>query len=245
MPENTKRDIQMHRAQNLPSLVRRHLEHMIFSGQILPGDKVNEVRISKQLDISRSPVREACRQLEQRGFLIARVQSGSYVRRFSIDEIMAVFEVRCSLAEQVGLLAAERATEQEITKLENLFGEMHKSNASLNVTNIWDVGLEFHTLLLESTKNQCLTDIYLNLHAQHRLFRIDCLAQFPSLSELTHLNKEAIEGRAKIVKAIKQRDPQLASVSFGRYMAHSRDQSRRTYEAGLELARELETKQSA
>ena len=245
MPEDTKSDIEAHRAQSLPSLVRRHLEHMIFSGQILPGNKVNEVRIAKQLNISRSPVREACRQLEQRGFLMARVQSGSYVRQFNIDEIMSVFEVRCSLAKQVGLLAAERATEQEITKLENLFDEMHKANSSLNVTNIWDVGLEFHTLLLESTRNQCLADIYLNLHAQHRLFRIDCLAQFPSLFELTHLNKEAIEGRVKIVKSIKQRDSQLASDSCGRYMAHSRDQSRRAYEAGMELARELKTKESA
>jgi DNA-binding GntR family transcriptional regulator len=245
MPEDTKSDIEMHRAQSLPNLVRRHLEHMIFSGQILPGNKVNEVRIAKQLGISRSPVREACRQLEQRGFLTARVQSGSYVRQFNIDEIMAVFEVRCFLAEQVGLLAAERATEQEIINLENLFDEMHKANSSHNVTNIWDVGLEFHTLLVESTKNQCLADIYINLHAQHRLFRIDCLAKFPSLFELTHLNKEAIEGRAKIVKSIKQRDSQLASTLFGQYMAHSRDQSLHTYEAGMKLTHELETKESA
>jgi DNA-binding GntR family transcriptional regulator len=245
MPEDFRRDIQIHRAHNLPTLVRRHLEYMIFSGQILPGDKVNEVRVATQLDISRSPVREACRQLEQRGFLIAKVQSGSYVRRFSIDEIMAVFEVRCALAEQVGLLAAERATEQEITKLEDLFGNMHRANASPNVTEIWGVALEFHTLLLEATKNQCLADIYLNLHAQHRLFRIDCLSQFPSLYELTYLNKEAIEGREEIVKAIKRRDPHAASAACGRYMTNSRDQSRRTYEAGLDIARGLEAKERA
>lgn len=239
MSDDVTHEIRLLRTQSLPRLVHRHLEHMIFSGQILPGEKVNEVRIAADLGVSRGPVREAVRELEQAGYLEGRVQRGSYVREFTFDEILEVYEVRYALALQAGRLAAERITEKQIAEVEEMLRRAEAANRTKEMITILDLSFEFHKALMAATGNTKLADIYLNLHRQHRLFRLQALSQSSSSmsEELADMNQRGIAERWEIIDAIKSGDPDRAGKAYADYMLSGRERSRKAHEAAQTIHR--------
>lgn len=232
MVEDIIHELRVLRTQSLPRLVHRHLEHLIFSGQILPGEKINEVHVAAALGVSRGPVREACRELEQAGYLEGRVQRGSYVREFTFEEILEVYEVRYALALQAGRLAAERITEKQIEAVKDLLRRAEAANRSKETITILDLSFEFHKTLMEATGNSKLAEMYLNLHRQHRLFRLQALSQGPSmLDQLADMNQRGIEERWAILKAITSGDPDRAGQAYANYILSGRERSREAYQA--------------
>ncbi len=74
-------------SQPLAGLVRQEIERRIFSGELAAGDRLNELEIARKLGISRAPVRECLRTLEQAGLVVSRKNFGVFVREVSIDEV--------------------------------------------------------------------------------------------------------------------------------------------------------------
>ncbi len=103
--------IELLRSQSLTTLVQQELERRILAGNILPGDKLNENDVATELNVSRGPVREALRALEQAGLVRTEKNRGVFVRQVSLEEADEIYEVRAGLDELIGRLAAERATD--------------------------------------------------------------------------------------------------------------------------------------
>src|SRR5947209_2600915 len=89
-------------AMTLPGLVYERLHRMIVSGRITPGEKLNEVDLAKRLNVSRGPIREACRQLLQSGLVEAEAQKGFRVRTYSMAEAEELTVIRAELAALIG-----------------------------------------------------------------------------------------------------------------------------------------------
>lgn len=237
MQENLKSQIAQLREKSLPRLVRQYLEHEIFSGQILPGEKINEVHIARELGVSRSPVREACRELEQGGFLVNRVQRGSFVRELTLEEVAQIYEIREGLGAQAGKLAAKRITSKQVAQFEGLLERMVKANQSGDIIAIWDLGFEFHKIMMEACGNPQLAEIYFNLHRQHRLFRLQVVGQFPSMNEeIVKMNRQSIKERREVLEAVKSGDPARAAQAYGEYAHRGRDRSMRALQAVQSLS---------
>src|SRR6266511_6491762 len=84
-------------ANSLPMLVQKELERMILAGDVRVGAKLNEAAIAELLGVSRGPVREAFRALEESGLVRLEKNRGVYVRQISVDEADEIYELRAVL----------------------------------------------------------------------------------------------------------------------------------------------------
>src|SRR2546430_3708185 len=97
-------------SSSLPMLVQKELERMILAGDLAVGAKLNEVAIAERLGVSRGPVREAVRALEEAGLVHLEKNRGGFVRQVSIEEAGEIYEVRPALDERDVRRPAQIAT---------------------------------------------------------------------------------------------------------------------------------------
>ncbi|MBM3355961.1 MAG: GntR family transcriptional regulator, partial [Betaproteobacteria bacterium] len=100
--------IELLQQTSLAALVQREIERRILEGALAPGAKLNEADLAGELRVSRGPVREAFRGLEQSGLVRTEKNRGVFVRQVSLDEANEIYEVRAALEGMVGRLAAKR-----------------------------------------------------------------------------------------------------------------------------------------
>src|SRR4051812_5841977 len=95
----------------------------ILEGRYVPGERIYEAEVAKALGVSRNPVREAVRRLQQDGLLDVRPHYGIYVATIPSDEIEDIYRIRAALEATAAALAAERMTHAEIGELAAIVGE--------------------------------------------------------------------------------------------------------------------------
>ena len=110
-PDGTIAVLQTH---SLPGLVQRELERMILAGELAAGAKLNEVAIAERLGVSRGPVREAFRALEESGLVRLEKNRGVFVRQIAVEEADEIYELRAVLDEFVGRRVAQKITPADI-----------------------------------------------------------------------------------------------------------------------------------
>src|SRR6478752_6432900 len=112
---------------SLPGLVQRELERMILAGDLPAGAKLRETEVASMLGVSRGPVREAFRALEESGLVRLEKNRGVFVREIGVDEADHIFELRAVLDEFAGRRVAEKASAAEIKALRGLVDRMDRS----------------------------------------------------------------------------------------------------------------------
>ena len=101
---------------SLPALVQRELERMILAGDLAAGAQLREAEVAALLGVSRGPVREAFRALEESGLVRLEKNRGVFVRQIGVEEADEIFELRAVLDEFAGRRAAQNATPAQATR---------------------------------------------------------------------------------------------------------------------------------
>jgi phosphonate utilization transcriptional regulator len=169
--------IALMQANSLPGLVQRELERMILAGDLAAGAKLREAELAAMLGVSRGPVREAFRALEESGLVRLEKNRGVFVRQIGIDEADQIFELRAVLDEFAGRRAAQNATPAQAAELRGLVERMEKAVASRNVDGYHDANLAFHDRIVELAANPKLTLLYRRLVNELHLHRRAALGQ--------------------------------------------------------------------
>ncbi len=138
---------------SLPGLVQRELERMILAGELTAGAKLNEVAIAERLGVSRGPVREAFRALEESGLVRLEKNRGVFVRQIAVEEADEIYELRAVLDEFVGRRVAQKASAAEIKTLRALVDRMDRSVSRNDVDGYHAANLEFHDALVSLAGN--------------------------------------------------------------------------------------------
>ncbi|HEX6793425.1 MAG TPA: phosphonate utilization associated transcriptional regulator [Casimicrobiaceae bacterium] len=162
---------------SLPGLVQRELERMILAGDLPAGSKLREAEVASMLGVSRGPVREAFRALEESGLVRLEKNRGVFVRQIDIDEADQIFELRAVLDEFAGRRAAQRATPAEATELRGLVDRMDKAVTHGDVDGYHAANLAFHDRIVELAGNAKLTFVYRRLVNELNLHRRAALGQ--------------------------------------------------------------------
>jgi len=196
--------IQLLQQHSLSALVEQELQRKIISGELVAGTKLTEAEVAERLGVSRGPVREAFRALEQIGLLFNEKNRGVCVRRISLEEADQIYEVRAALDGMIGRLAAERATTQDLSHLRGLVKKMKSSVVHSNPSAYFLVNLEFHDVLAEATRNPSLIETYRRLVNELNLFRRETLIRNTENIRISTVDHEAI------VNAIAARDADRA-----------------------------------
>ena len=192
------------RTQSLATLAHRELERRILAGELPSGTKLNEAEVAAQLGISRGPVREAFRALEESGLVRVEKNRGVFVRQVSVEEADDIYDVRASLDETIGRRVAERATPEQLAQLKGSIAAMVRAAASGNTGDYYAANIAFHDSLAQFAANAKLLEIYRKLVNELSLYRRKTIERGGAI-----LPTSCAEHR-KIVDAIAARDAPLA-----------------------------------
>jgi len=162
---------------SLPALVQRELERMILAGDLAAGAQLREAEVAAMLGVSRGPVREAFRALEESGLVRLEKNRGVFVRQIGIDEADQIFELRAVLDEFAGRRAAQNATPAQAADLRALTERMEKAVARGDVDGYHAANLAFHDRIVELAGNPKLTALYRRLVNELHLYRRAALGE--------------------------------------------------------------------
>lgn len=187
------------------------LRNAITSGLLPPGERLMENQLAEQLRVSRTPVREAIRKLEQEGFVVMVPRRGTYVADLSIRDINEVFEIRTALEVLAAGLAAERIAEDDLEHLERLLVEIGDYIEQGDVEKIVEADCRFHDILYGATNNKTLASIISNLREKFTAFRTISYA-YPGRA------KRSLEEHRRLVEALAQRNAAAAQQLARKHM---------------------------
>jgi len=170
-------------SNSLPTLVQRELERMILAGDLPAGAKLNEVTIADLLGVSRGPVREAFRALEESGLVRLEKNRGVFVRQIAVEEADEIYELRAVLDEFAGRRVAQRVAPAELKKLRALVERMDRAATRNDVDAYHAANLEFHDTLVALAGNSKLLVTYRRLVNELHLYRRATLAQAGALPQ--------------------------------------------------------------
>jgi phosphonate utilization transcriptional regulator len=166
---------------------------MILAGDLVPGSKLNEALLAKALGVSRGPVREAFRALEESGLVRLEKNRGVYVRQIPIEEADDIYELRAVLDDFVGRRVAATASQEAVRALRGDVARMEKAAARNDVDTYLTANLEFHDRLVTLAGNAKLLLTYRRLANELRLFRRATLAQGDTLAVSTREHREIVD----------------------------------------------------
>lgn len=169
--------LELLRSHSLTSLTQLELERRILAGEIGPGDKLNEAQIAGQLSVSRGPVREAFRALEQAGLVTTEKNRGVFVRRVSVEEADEIYEVRAGLDALIGRLLAASIQPTQLAQLRSLLKQMQRAARAKSVETYYPLNVKFHDLMAEFTGNGALLAAYRRLVNELHLYRRETLTR--------------------------------------------------------------------
>ena len=153
------------RAGNRSLSVMDEIREAILNGSVGAGERINEVRFSKTLDVSRTPVRAALQALAGEGLLDYAPNRGFTVREFPLDAIVDAYEIRASLEGVAARFAAERglsAEERAIVEQSLVAGDKlleHGSFEDGDLTTYRGINGDFHETLLGAARNRMLAEM--------------------------------------------------------------------------------------
>ena len=227
--------IELLQSHSLTTVVQHELERQIVSGELAAGAKLNESDIAAALGVSRGPVREAFRALEQSGLVRTEKNRGVFVRQLSLQEADEIYEVRAALDGLIGRLAAQRIHPGELQRLREIVKHMHAAGRARDVDAYFPLNLAFHDLLSQAAGNAALRDNYRRVVNQLNLFRRETLARNAEHIPVSTRDHEAI------VNAVAKGDGELAERLLFEHVIDSRERlhaALRSPRAGMATRRE-------
>jgi phosphonate utilization transcriptional regulator len=180
-------------SRSLPMLVQQELERIILAGHFPAGSKLNEAAIADRLGVSRGPVREAFRALEESGLVRLEKNRGVFVRRIPVEEADEIYELRAVLDEFVGRKLAQKATPDVVRDLRARLDRMEKAAAQGDVDAYLAANVDFHDRMVELAGNAKLLVTYRRLVNELMLFRHATLAQSGALPVSSREHREIVD----------------------------------------------------
>jgi DNA-binding GntR family transcriptional regulator len=155
----------------LAEQVYRILMHAILEGVLKGGDKLVEAELQKKFNTSRSPLREAFRELEKRGLVVIVPRKGTYVKRISRKDIEDHFPVRSILEGLAAKASYGKMSSGEKRKMAQALQKMEAAVAANNTTAYWNQHLTFHEIFINACENVVLTETLSNLRMHSMWYR--------------------------------------------------------------------------
>ncbi|MBI1205743.1 MAG: FCD domain-containing protein [Azospirillum sp.] len=187
--------------------IRARIAEDIVRGHLSPGSPLEEIELARAFNVSRTPVREAIRQLEAEGFATARPRRGAVVATIAPDRLHEMFEVMAELEALCAGYCARAMTLEQGRGLEAVLAEGATAVAAGEVLAYSAVNERFHDLIYGGSGNQFLADLALSVRRRCAPFR---RAQFYSLGRLQRSHEE----HSGIVAAILRGDAAAAAAAM-------------------------------
>jgi len=170
----------------------------IVNGEIRPGTRIMEPELADRFGISRTPIREAIRQLESEGLISVIPRKGAIVASISPQDISNFYELKMILEGHAARLAAKNLTENDLAKMETVNRQIEAASAKKNLSRVLDLQNEFHEIFLRACGNDKLLAIVQNLVMQFQRIRL--------MPAMLGRIKGSIRQHTEIIEAFRRKD---------------------------------------
>ncbi|MBD1380920.1 GntR family transcriptional regulator [Metabacillus arenae] len=184
--------------QPLYQQVYREFKKLILTGQILPGEKIVMSQLAEKYKISRTPLREALRQLQTEG-LIVQDHTSMKVVELNKSDFLELFHCRLLLEKEVIRMIVTEITEDELAKVYEVLLESKKAIEAGDTFKILELNTQFHELLIMSCSNQQLAHLLNHVRSLLLIYRANINKKPQYYQEIYHEHME-------IYKTVKSRD---------------------------------------
>ncbi|MBR4548857.1 MAG: GntR family transcriptional regulator [Oscillospiraceae bacterium] len=207
-----------HKSISIADQIFEQLERDILAGRYPKGEVLSELSLAKQLGVSRTPVREAIRRLEQEKIL-EETSRGLTVVGISHEDMLDMYEIRLHIEGLAARRAAERITDEELAAmretldLQRFYVEKGGENSSMRIKNL---DSQFHEQLYSASGSKAYCDTLLSLHKKITKFRM------ASVSKQSRA-LQSLEEHEAIFAALSARDGEAAAKAATAHTLNARD----------------------
>lgn len=145
--------------ESVASRIYNAIKLQIIDGHYAPGSRITEQHIAAEFSTSRTPVREAMRQLVADGFAVFKPNSGTVVRSWTAPQIREIFDLRFLIESEVAALAAERISDEEIEALVRLQDAIEADPSEPDAARIGRLNREFHGAIAKASQHERLVSM--------------------------------------------------------------------------------------
>ena len=189
----------------------RKLRALIVRGDLLPGEPLLEVGLSEALGISRTPLREALKQLAAEGLVELRLNRGAVVAPLRRDELIELFEAVSGIERCAAELAAHRMTASDLQRLEALQKRIERHHGRGELRDYFEVNQQIHGAIVGCARNSVLKASHDALLARAERARFFALSADGRWDESVHEHRQ-------ILAALRARDAEQAGRLLGQHV---------------------------
>ena len=166
----------------------------IVTGQLKPGERLKESALARQMSVSRSPVREALRQLEQEGLIVSIPNQGSFVRSFDEDDVREIFTLRAALEDLACEIVLKKGKLQpsDLDRLEAYIEQQKQAVEARDFERLTELDMEFHEFLCKKSGFERLLRMWRSLRTQIQVLFFQRFQAFDWVPETVDTDHSAI-----------------------------------------------------
>ncbi len=209
----------LQRSKSLHEQTYQALRDSILSGELAPGDRLIETQIAEQLQVSRTPIREAIRQLQREELVTADDMGWLRVATVSPKEAMHLYDCRIALETLAVTGACENANDSQLKTLKELVTQAEKllkrQASNPNSIQLLELDYQFHRTIAQSSGNTCLMSLLDQVFGKMALLRV----------QTTRYNPRVLEIRTEhqlLYEALVQRDIEAATEAIRSHLTASK-----------------------
>lgn len=211
--------VAIQRSRSLRQQVYQALRQIILRGDLVSGERIIETKLAEQLQVSRTPIREAIGQLQREKLIVSNPNGGYKVATLSTKDAIQLYDCRIALEQLSIAEACQLATPQQLERLKN-YVELAERAAGSDATEsdslqLLELDYQFHYLIAESSGNQWLLTLLTQVFDKMALLRIQTTKHNPQVLEIR------LEHR-QIYEAIAKREPDRARETIKEHLIASK-----------------------
>ena len=185
------------------------IKNFILALRSSPNEPLSELKLAAQLGMSRTPVREALKRLENEGILVSYGKRGTFINIPTKDEIKDIFQVRLFLETAATKLATNKLNKNRLKEFE---AQMNKFREGSGSGDFVELGRKFHFFIIESSGNKELIDILRILYMKLDMIR---------LFSYSFRRKEAVDEHLDIIDALQKGDEELSYICMQNHLKNA------------------------
>jgi DNA-binding GntR family transcriptional regulator len=196
---------------NLSEQIANRLRDMIIQNELVPGERIREREICKQLQVSRTPLREALQKLATEGLIDLVPNCGAVISAPQEEEVADMLQVLGALESFAGEKACELASEDELSEIKALHYEMLAAFARGDRLSYFKLNQKIHRSIVVASRSETLLSMHTRLNA--KLYRIRYISNLRN-----ELWGSAVEEHEQLMNALEARDAERLSTLLRRHL---------------------------
>lgn len=204
------------RAQSLHEQTYQTLRSAILSGELSAGARLVETQLAQTLQVSRTPIREAIRQLQRENLVMSDASGALRVATLSITDAAHLYDCRIALEQLSVSEACRNATATQLEQIDLAVQQAEKTNLQLNNYQLLHLDYQFHRLLTESSGNPWLVSLLDQVFDKMALLRLRTMQHNPCVLEIKSEHRQ-------IYQAVCDRNPEAAAQAIREHLVASKE----------------------